>query len=49
MHKIRRDLIDVLAQLMQLPQRLAGARFSRQSKCLDRGLEPEERLVGEQG
>jgi hypothetical protein len=48
MHNIRRDPIDRTAELMQFRRRSRG-RFFRQSKRLDRSLEPEERLVAEQG
>jgi hypothetical protein len=49
MHNIRRDPIDVSAQLMQFPQRLSSGRTFRQTKRLDWSLEPEERLDGKQG
>jgi hypothetical protein len=49
MHNIRRDPIDVLAQLIQFPQRLSGRGLFRQPECLDRRLEPEEGRISQQG
>jgi hypothetical protein len=49
MHNIRRDPIDVPAELMQFRRRSRGGSFSRQSKRIDWGLEPEEWFIGEQG